>query len=231
MMPNAQTEPRKGLALWSMILGILGLPTVGCLVVGAITSIVLGIMALSRANKNPAEYGGKGMAITGIVTSVVGLTIAPFVIGIIAAIAIPGLLRARVSANEAGAIADVRTVIAAEMAYSMSNGGSYDTVECLAAPQSCIPGYSGPAMLTTDVGGVKNGYRRTFYPGLPAAASDKASPGSVVSFAFTAVPAVPNRTGVRGFCGDDTGRICYTMDGTEPLVTDGRCADPCQILQ
>lgn len=227
-MPN--TEPRKGLALWSMILGILGLPTVGCALVGAITSIVLGIMALSKANKNPAEYGGKGMAITGIVTSVVGLTVAPFVIGIIAAIAIPSLLRARVSANEAAALGDIRTVISAEMSYTMANGGYYDTIECLAAPNTCIPGYSGPVMLSTPVAGVKSGYRRTFYPGPPAAGDNKTSPTSVTSFAFTAVPVDPRRTGLRGFCGDSSGIICQTLDGTEPALADGGCAMPCNVV-
>jgi type IV pilus assembly protein PilA len=223
-------EPRKGLALWSLILGVLGLPTVGCLGVGAIAAIVLGVVALVKINNQPNEYTGKGMAITGIVTGVVGLTIAPFVIGIFAAIAIPSLLRARVSANEAAAIGDIRTVISGEVAYSVSNGNRYDTLPCLAAPSTCLSSYAGPAFLDPALSqaDVKSGYRRSFHPGAPA--TDGQSPSSMMSFAYTAVPVTSNQTGVRGFCGDDTGRICYTRDGSEPAVADGRCAEPCDTL-
>ena len=41
--------------------------------------------------------------------------------------------------------------------------------------------------------------------------------------AYVMTPAVPYRTGVLGFCGDKTGRICFTRDGTAPRVVDGRC--------
>jgi type II secretory pathway pseudopilin PulG len=232
MMPNEQPAPRKGLALWSMILGILGLPTVGCAVVGALTSIVLGIVALSKASKNPTEYGGKGMAITGIVTSVVGLTVAPFMIGIIAAIAVPSLLRARVSANEASALGDIRSMVTAEMSYAASNGGNYDTPECLAAPGSCIPGYTGPAVIDpSSTVSLKNGYRRTFHPGATAPSDAKISPSSMMTFTITAVPVTPMRTGIRGFCADQTGVICYTMDGSDAALPTGGCAPSCSIVQ
>jgi len=61
------------------------------------------------------------------------------VIGIVAAIAIPSLLRARVSANEASAIGDVRTFVSAQIAYEAA-AGSYGTVDCLMAPaaRGCI---------------------------------------------------------------------------------------------
>ena len=232
MTTATSPQPRTGLALWSLILGVLGLPTIGCLGVGAIAGIVLAIMALSKINKNPAEYGGKGMAIAGLVTNILSLTIAPFVLGIVAAIAIPGLLRARVSANESGALGDIRTVLSAEAVYASQNGGYYDTPECLAAPANCIPGYAGPPLLDAGVvtNGEKSGYRRTFHLGSPAPGGDGTSPTRVSSFAITAAPAVPNRTGVRAFCADSTGRICQTMDGSEPVVEDGRCPDSCQTM-
>jgi type IV pilus assembly protein PilA len=222
-------QPRTTLALWSLILGILSLLTGGCLGIGAIVAIVLGVMAMSRAGKLPAEYGGKGMAIGGIVTGALGLVMLP-VIGIIAAIAIPGLLRARVSANEAMAIGDIRAVISSEMAYSAYNNGNYDTIECLQAPNSCLPEYTGVPMLSGEFSMIKGGYRRTFYPGPRAASGDKTSPSSATGFAITAVPLQRNRTGVRGFCGDHTGVICQTMDGSEPPVVDGACGQPCSPI-
>ena len=65
------------------------------------------------------------------------------IIGIIAAIAIPSLLRARASANESAAIGDVRTIISAEAAFE-ARAGNYGTPECLAAPTrpGCLVGYA-----------------------------------------------------------------------------------------
>ena len=55
--------------------------------------------------------------------TLIELLIVVAIIGIIAAIAIPSLLRARVSANESATIGDIRTVISAQAAYQSSNGG------------------------------------------------------------------------------------------------------------
>ena len=157
-------------------------------------------------------------------------------IGIVAAIAIPSLLKARVSANESAAIGDVRTVISAEAAYQSANAGYYDTLECLGTPSGCIPGYGGPTFLDRALasGAPKSGYRRTFHPGATPTSEDGASsrsPSSMESFAYTAVPLQANRTGVRGFCGDATGRVCYTLDGSEPEVENGECSKTCQSFR
>lgn len=228
--------PRRGLAIASLVLGILSIPSFGCLIVGAVAGVVLGIVAILRANREPHLYGGKGMAIAGIATSALSLLLV-IPIGIIAAIAIPSLLRARVSANEAATIGDIRTVISAEAAYQSASGGYYGPLECMAAPTTCLPAYSGPTFLDPELASatVKNGYRRTFHPG--AAVSTNTPLGvpaptrRLESFAYTAVPAERGRTGTRGFCGDSTGRICYTADGSEPAVAGGACDPGCPDLR
>src|SRR6476660_8056116 len=74
--------------------------------------------------------------------TLIELLIVVAIIGIIAAIAIPSLLRARVSANESATIGDIRTVISAQAAYSSTNGGLYESNwPCLVAPFTCIPSY------------------------------------------------------------------------------------------
>ncbi|HSB62122.1 MAG TPA: DUF4190 domain-containing protein [Vicinamibacteria bacterium] len=217
----------KGLAITSLVFGILSIPTLGCLGVGALVAIVCGIIALVKAKNEPVRYGGKGMAIGGIVTGALSFLFIPF-IGVIAAVAIPSLLRARVSANEAAAIGDVRAVMSAQAAYQSANGGYYGALECLGAPSSCIPGYDGPTFLDPMLasGGPKSGYRRTMHLG-PAADPGRigrpASPTRVMGFAYVAVPLTQGQTGVRGFCGDARGIICYTADGSEPEVVDGEC--------
>ncbi|MGH9390027.1 MAG: hypothetical protein ACRD1Z_10455, partial [Vicinamibacteria bacterium] len=174
-------------------------------------------------------------AMIAVIAVVVLLALVAF-IGIIAAIAIPSLLRARVSANEAQAIGDLRTVISAETAYASQNGGHYDQLECLAKPQECIPGYppQGPVFLSELPPAVRAGYIREFQVGLPADGSEVAfanlSPSSVQSFVYLAYPESPV-TGVRGFCADYTGRICVTMDGSQPPVVEGLCDPACIPLQ
>jgi type II secretory pathway pseudopilin PulG len=220
---------RRGFAIASLVLGILSLPTIGLVGIGAVLGIVFGVVALVKASRAPAEFGGQGMAIAGIVLSVVSVLVMPFMIGIIAAIAIPSLLRARVSANEAAAIGDIRAVISAEAAYSAVNGGYYDTLECLAAPVRCIPGYSGPALVDAELAApsVRHGYSRVFHPG-PAPASalpPTVSRSSLTSFALVAVPVQRGQTGVRAFCGEASGRIRYKADGSAPDVVAGSCPE------
>jgi hypothetical protein len=225
---------RKGMATTALVLGILS-PLLACVGIGFLTAIValiLGIVAMVKAGKEPGVYGGKGAAIAGTVLG--GFTLV-LVLPMMAAIAIPSLLRARVSANESSAIGDIRTVISGEAAYQSANAGFYDTLACLGAPSTCIPGYSGPVFVDAVLasGADKSGYKRTFHPGAPASApagADQRSPSSIESFAYTVVPVQRNQSGVRGFCGDSSGRICITMDGSEPPVVNGECSQTCQML-
>jgi type IV pilus assembly protein PilA len=222
-------QPRRGFAIASLVLGILGLPTIGLLGVGAMAGIILGVIALVKAKNAPAEYGGQGLAVAGIALAVISILLTPF-IGIIAAIAIPSLLRARISANEAAAIGDTRSVIMAEAAYQSANGGYYDRLECLAEPATCIPAYAGPSMLSAEIAraATKNGYRRSFHPGAPASPRPPAvSPTSMMSFAYATVPDKKGTTGVRAFCGDDTGVVCYKLDGVLPEALPGACPAEC----
>lgn len=92
------TARRQGMAVASMVLGIFGvligwIPVVGWFIgfVLALLAIVLGATAIGNANKRPAEFGGKGMAVTGLVLGIVTLAIAVlfwlFVASVIAAFA------------------------------------------------------------------------------------------------------------------------------------------------
>jgi Zn-dependent protease with chaperone function/type II secretory pathway pseudopilin PulG len=138
------------------------------------------------------------------------------VIGIIAAIAIPSLLRARVAANEAGAIGDVRTVISGEAAFE-SAAGNYGSLHCLASPSSrgCLTAYpaTAPTFLDSPIASLvaKGGYERVFVPG--DASPTERSPGGVRTYCYSAVPVTAGQTGVRSFGGDQSGRICFDPQG------------------
>jgi prepilin-type N-terminal cleavage/methylation domain-containing protein len=94
------------------------------------------------------------------------------IIGILAAIAIPGLLRARLSAHEASAIASMRSISSAQSAYSASCGWGYYamTLEGLAAVPPGGSPFIGDDLATTGI--VKSSYIVTM-------SSDAVAPGSL----------------------------------------------------
>jgi hypothetical protein len=118
---NIQPQPtRKGLAITSLVLGIISVPTLGLLAVGAIVAVALGAVALKKINKEPAIYGGKGMAIAGIITGVVSLLLIA-VFGIMAAIAVPRLNENLKLGRETAAINTLRTIHANEIQFEAIN--------------------------------------------------------------------------------------------------------------
>jgi type II secretory pathway pseudopilin PulG len=154
------------------------------------------------------------------------------IIGIIAAIAIPSLLRARVSANEAATLGDVRSVVSAQAAYE-SRAGSYAPLECLASPADpgCYEGYppGEPAFLDRELAAAstRSGYRRVFVPG--RANPTPVNPNGIEGYCFAAIPVRPNQTGIRSFAADETGRMCFDA-GAEDLCAGGSLPSDCTPL-
>src|SRR5687768_16637650 len=132
--------------------------------------------------------------------TLIELLIVVAIIGIIAAIAIPSLLRARVSANESATIGDIRTWISAEAAYQSSNAGFYDsTPSCLVAPSNCIATYSAtaPTFVDSQIAAMtaKSGYDRTMgsNAGSPGAIPAGASASSTGAVVFIATPSAQDK--------------------------------------
>jgi len=168
--------------------------------------------------------------------TLIELLIVVAIIGIIAAIAIPSLLRARVSANESATIGDIRTVISAQAAYQSANSGFYDSdISCLVnapIPGGCIPSYptNAPTFLDSMIASsqAKSGYNRSLEPvvfgGGPVpgcVGANTCSPTSDSGYAYLASPINVGQTGVRGFGGDASGVLCFSRDGTTATMTNG----------
>lgn len=152
--------------------------------------------------------------------TLIELLIVIAIIGVIAGIAIPQLLRARLSANEAQAIGDSRAVIAAQQTYAASNCGFFSDL-----PNLCrnggdcggtigIPNYPGaaPEFLGGDLGRnspyTKTGYNRTFAAGQQATNPPAhCDPNSVLDYCYHSEPADLGRTGVRSFSATPAGAI------------------------
>jgi prepilin-type N-terminal cleavage/methylation domain-containing protein len=133
--------------------------------------------------------------------SLIELLVTVAIIGILAAIAIPGLVRARMSANEASAIASLRAIDSAQKAYSVSCGQGYyaDSLASLAAP----PPGGGQAYISDDLStdpSLKSGYSVTITPGEPANPPGICNGGTVVdAYGATADPQIEGSTGIRYF--------------------------------
>lgn len=89
----------SGMAVTSMILGILAIP-LGCVLVGIVlglVALILGIVSLWAINREPQRLGGKGYAITGIVTGALGMVVIGPALAI--AILLPSLGKAKEMTN------------------------------------------------------------------------------------------------------------------------------------
>lgn len=151
----------------------------------------------------------------------------------------PKLDPEQIRARERMVLLDVRTLVMAARQYAAANGSFADELRCLGRPEVCISGYpkDAPSFIdpSYDFLRTRLGYVRQFHPG-PRADDEqirqaRASPTSLRAFAYTAVPEKAGETGFRGFCGDSTGRLCFTSNGSPPPVKDGRCTTPCQPLK
>jgi prepilin-type N-terminal cleavage/methylation domain-containing protein len=161
--------------------------------------------------------------------SLIELLIVVAIIAIVAAIALPSLLRARVSANEAATVGDIRTVISSQAAYRSANGSWFEgSIACLNSPYTgCIPGYptNAPTFLDSQLAAlqVKSGYARGFASGAapPAAVFNGliSSPTSSTGYVYDATPVSQGQTGVRGFGGDHSGLVCVNPAGQRPATT------------
>jgi prepilin-type N-terminal cleavage/methylation domain-containing protein len=165
--------------------------------------------------------------------TLIELLIVVAIIGIIAAIAIPSLLRARVSANESAAIGDTRTVISGQAAYQSANSGFYGQITCLSTPGGCIAGYVGPTFLDSVVATLqtKSGYNRAFDAVTSTATG--APTGALDGYCYSAQPNRPGQTGVRSFGGDSSGVLVQVSTNTLCCVAGQGTVDTaaCAVLR
>lgn len=209
--PFSGVPSTSGKAIGSLICGIFFwfLPT-------SIVAVVLGHLSLSEIRKSAGRLKGQGLAITGLVLGYMGIAFIPFIL-IIAAIAIPNLLRSRMAANEASAVASLRTynVAIATYAAKCAQQGFPPSAQQLG------PG-SGDCDHADLLSGVlasrhpmKYGYEFQYHPGTTDA------DGRITSYVISADPVTQNQTGIRHFYSDETQVIRF-----EPSSPAGPASPP-----
>jgi len=151
--------------------------------------------------------------------SLIELLIVVAIILIIAAIAIPNLLRSRIAANEASAVGSLRTLNTAEITYNITypNVGFACSLSSLApASGGASPTSAAAGLIDTNLAsGTKSGYTFTM-------ANCAGTPKS--SYQYSAAPVSPGITGQRYFCTDTSGVIQF--NGSAAITTCGTGTTP-----
>ncbi len=156
--------------------------------------------------------------------SLIELLIVVAIILIIAAIAIPNLLRARMAANEASAVGSVRTVNTAEVTYASTypTVGYAGTLRALggALGATCTPSTASACLLDavlanngSPAGSGKSGYTFTMTAGVSAG-------GVLIQYTTSGVPIKVNQTGIRAFCSTEDAVVRVDPAGVASNVHD-----------
>ena len=164
----------------------------------SIIGVILGHLSLSDIRKSAGRLKGEGMAIAGLVLGYGGVAFVPILL-IIAAIAIPNLLRARMAANEASAVASVRTLMTAEISYAATHPDSGYT---------CSLSHLSDFIDAQLASGQKHGYRYE----LSGCMTNEA--GTAVKYQVAADPLTVNTTGTRAFCSDESAVLKVDLSGS-----------------
>jgi prepilin-type N-terminal cleavage/methylation domain-containing protein len=158
--------------------------------------------------------------------TLIELLIVVAIIGIIAAIAVPGLLRARMSGNEASAIGSMRAINTSQQNYSQQcNGYSPLLTELKLAGNFLSPDLTSAASVT------KSGYTVAL---AAAAAGTAILPlpagciGTTTNYYATAVPLSFNSTGTRSFATTEQGTIFFAKAAAAPADPIPAAATPIQ---
>jgi type IV pilus assembly protein PilA len=155
--------------------------------------------------------------------SLIELLIVVTIILIIAAIAIPNLLRSKIAANESSAVASVRNIYTAEVTYQSNWGSGFAAgLTNLGGPAPCTTASAATACLIDPLLSTapftKSGYVFNAAATIPIGGVNN-------GFEVNATPIAVQTTGVRAFCANQTGLIQFVLPGPVPIgVAAGACA-------
>src|SRR6266566_1663342 len=133
--------------------------------------------------------------------SLIELLIVVAIILIIAAIAIPNLMRSRMAANEASAVGSIRTINTAQVTYSTTYGTGFGPLANLGGAVPCTPSAATSCLVDALIsGGTKSGYTLA-----------------------VPIPVAVGQSGQRSFCSDESGVIRNDPTGATAAATVAAC--------
>jgi prepilin-type N-terminal cleavage/methylation domain-containing protein len=164
--------------------------------------------------------------------TLIELLIVVAIISIIAAIAVPGLLRARMTGNETSAIASLKVTTSSQVAYSAACGsGAYAATFVVLGT---APGLVGEGFISADLGTSTTPQKSGFNFTLVAGAGSSAGPNdcngtaTVTAYYATGRPAALGTTGTRAFAVNAGNTIWQVAGATAPTEPFGAPATPIQ---
>ena len=164
--------------------------------------------------------------------TLIELLIVVAIISIIAAIAVPGLLRARMTGNETSAIASLKVTTSSQVAYSAACGNGAYASGYIVLGTPTVPGSEGfiSADLGTSATPQKSGYNFTLGGGAGSAAGPNDCNGAATITAYygSAVPQTPGTTGTRSFAVNAGNTVWQLTGGVAPAEPFAAPATPIQ---
>lgn len=230
--PYAGQPQTDGKAVGSLILGILAIFPFGFL--AGIPAVILGHLSRKSVRESLGRLQGEGMALAGLIMGYVSVVAIPMIL-IIAAIAIPSLLRSRMLANESAAATTVRTLNTSQFAYAdkyPSVGYAHDLATLGTGPaMNCTAGVGtvehaclidrplGNPICTAGSWCVRYGYKFDI-------TATCGSDGVCSDYVVVATPVQPGTTGFRSFCSTSDQVVRGQSAGSVQLPLP---ADACQL--
>ena len=164
--------------------------------------------------------------------TLIELLIVVAIISIIAAIAVPGLLRARMTGNETSAIASLKVTTSSQVAYSAACGNGAYATGFIVLGTPTVPGSEGfiSADLGTSATPQKSGYNFTLGAGAGSAAGPNDCNGAATITAYygSAVPQTAGTTGTRSFAVNAGNTVWQLTGGVAPAEPFAAPATPIQ---
>jgi hypothetical protein len=118
-LPPPLQPKNSGLAVWSLVLGILSLTL--CSLFAGIPAVICGHMASSRISRSGGRLAGNGLAIAGLITGYISIAFGFIVIPLLVAIAIPNFVKARNTAQHNICLNNMRMIDAAKQQWALEN--------------------------------------------------------------------------------------------------------------
>ena len=166
--------------------------------------------------------------------TLIELLIVVSIILILAALALPSLLRSREAANQASAVADIRTIVTGGITYDSTYGNYATTLVQIGGAASVTQATCEHAQLIDIVLGgadpaTKSGYKFSMFAGNAAVTGSGLATGcttnqSTDGFGVMARPIVGGTTGQRSYCGDGSGEIHFDETGAAFTFSNALCS-------
>jgi hypothetical protein len=195
-------ELKTGLAVTSLVFGIVNFLFLGFTGITIVAGVIVSLVALKRIKRDPYQYGGKNLAVAGLITNIMSVVVLVPVL-VILAVAIPNVLAARRHAYEVGAIRSLKKIQSAETIYQ-SRYQRFGTLSDLEQAQ----------LIVTN--GVGNQSSYTYK------VDTRASIDGLAEFAATAIPSDYPATGRRSFYIDESG----VLRGADDHGLEANRSDP-----